>query len=250
MRASASSSATRALGPLVEAGVLDGLRDLRGDRRQQADLVVVVLAGPHRAHVHRAQQALAAVDHRHREQRLEALLGQVRERLEARVEVRVGGDRDGLAHGRGVARQALARLHPRRRRGGRQGRAVDGHEHELAGGVVVHVDEARVGLQRPRHGVRDGARDLDQVERARDQRDGLREQAQVSGGAFHRRSVPAPRTVPAAGSGPIPGPTVRRLAAGPAAGARYARGPVVRWRTCCSRRPHGSAPAAVRRRPT
>ena len=43
------------------------------------------------------------------------------EALEARVGARVGGDRDRLALARGVARQALARAHPRQRRGRRRG---------------------------------------------------------------------------------------------------------------------------------
>ena len=71
----------------VEPRVLDRLRDLRGDRDQQVDLGLAVLARRARAHVERALELLPRED-RNGEDRLVLVLGQVREELEARVEVR------------------------------------------------------------------------------------------------------------------------------------------------------------------
>ena len=106
---------------VVEARVLDRLRDLGGDRREQLDLVVVPVRRRRGAHVHRAGEAAAPVEDRHGEQRVEALLVEVREALEARVGAGVGGDRDRRALARRVAGQALAGPHPRARRGGVEG---------------------------------------------------------------------------------------------------------------------------------
>ena len=73
--------------------MLDRLRDLRRDREQQLDLAARELARLARADVERALELLARED-RHREDRLELVLGQVRERLEARVEVGLRGEHD------------------------------------------------------------------------------------------------------------------------------------------------------------
>ena len=81
-----------ALGLLVELRVLDRLRDLRRDREQQVDLVVAEVARLPRADVERALEPLAAGEDRDGEDRLVLVLGQVREVLEARVEVRLRGD--------------------------------------------------------------------------------------------------------------------------------------------------------------
>jgi hypothetical protein len=73
---------------LVQLRVLDRLSDLRGDREQELDLVSV----NSRARAcgrSGALEPLAAREDRHREDRLVLVLGQVREVLEARVEVRL-----------------------------------------------------------------------------------------------------------------------------------------------------------------
>ena len=86
----------------VELRVDDRLRDLARDRLEQLDLVLPELARLARAHVERARELVAGED-RHGEDRLVLRLRQVRELLPARVEVRLGGDRDGPAIGGGGA---------------------------------------------------------------------------------------------------------------------------------------------------
>ena len=68
--------------------MLDRLRHLRGDRQQQADLALREVAPVDRADVERAFELVARED-RHGEDRLEPILREVRERLEARIEVRL-----------------------------------------------------------------------------------------------------------------------------------------------------------------
>ena len=77
----------------VELRVDDRLRDLARDRLEQLDLVRPELARLARADVERARELVARED-RHGEDRLVLRLGQVRELLPARVEMRLGGDRD------------------------------------------------------------------------------------------------------------------------------------------------------------
>ena len=96
----------------VELRVLDRLRDLRRDREQQVGLRLGVVARRARADVERAGE-LVARDDRHGEDRRVLVLGQVRELLEARVEVRTVGDRDRRTLRRGRARDPLARPQPR-----------------------------------------------------------------------------------------------------------------------------------------
>ena len=99
----------------VELRVLDRLRDLGRDRDEQVDLGVRELLRLDRADVERAGELLAGQD-RHGEDGLVLVLGQVRERLEALVQVRLGGDHDRRALRGGGAGDPVARLHPRRAR--------------------------------------------------------------------------------------------------------------------------------------
>ena len=84
----------------VELGVLDRMRGLRGDRDEQVDLGLGVLARRARADVERSGERVPRQD-RHGQDRLVLVLGQVRKLLETRIEVRAGGDRDRGAFGGG-----------------------------------------------------------------------------------------------------------------------------------------------------
>ena len=188
MRASASSSATRALGLGVELCVDDRLRDLAGDRLEQLDLVGSELARLARADVERAGELLARED-RDGEDRLVLRLGQVRELLPARVEVGVRGDRDRAPLGRRGAGDPLSRTQARAAGHRVERRAVRRAQDELAGRLVVEVDEARVGVERCGDLVRDEVQHLLEVERGVDGGDRLRQQPQVALGRLHRPIV-------------------------------------------------------------
>ena len=168
----------------VELRVLDRLRDLGRDRDEQVDLGVRELPRLFRAHVQGAGQLLAGQDGDGQD-RFVLVLREVRERLEALVEVRLLGDHDRRAVRGGAARDPFAGPHPRCARHlldpGAMGRA----EHELAGLLVVEVDEARVGLERVRDLARHQAEDLLQVERRVDRRARLGQEAQVTSGYVH-----------------------------------------------------------------
>ena len=97
----------------VELRVLDRLRDLRRDREQQLDLVLGERARLAGAHVERALERAVARQDRHGEDRLVLVLGQVREVLEARVEVRLRREHHRRARRRRRAGDSLARPHPR-----------------------------------------------------------------------------------------------------------------------------------------
>ena len=60
-------------------------------------------------------------------------------------------------------------------------RAMRRAEHELAGRLVVEVDEARVGAERIGHLARDERQHLFEVERRVDGGDRLRQQPQMTG---------------------------------------------------------------------
>ncbi len=169
----------------VQLRVLDRLRDLAGDRHQQVDLGLRERARLAGAHVERALELLAGED-RHGEDRGVVVLRQVRERLEARVEVRVGGDHDRLAVGRRSAGDPLAAAHPRRPRRALDARAVRRAQHELVGALVVEVDVGGVGLERRRDLVRDRLHHLLQVERGVDDLGRARQEREMP--ARHRRS--------------------------------------------------------------
>ena len=97
----------------VQLRVLDRLRHLPGDRHQQVDLRLRERPRLPGADVERALELLARED-RDGEDRRVLVLRQVRERLEARVEMRVGGDHHRSPIGGGRPRDALAAPHPRR----------------------------------------------------------------------------------------------------------------------------------------
>ena len=82
------------LGLRVQLRVLDREGDLRGDREQQVDLALREFVRLARAYVQRALELLAGED-RHGEDRLVLVLAEVRERLEAGVEVRLAGSMTG-----------------------------------------------------------------------------------------------------------------------------------------------------------
>ena len=174
-----------ALRLLVELRVLDRLRHLRRDCEQELDLVLGEVARLARAKVERALEPLAAREDRHGEDRLVLVLGQVREVLEPRVEVRPGGDH----HRRPVlgrrARDALARPHPGPLGHLLDPRPVRGAQDELPGAVVVEVDEAGVGVQRVGDLARDLGEHLLEVERRVDRLDRVGEQLQVPFARVH-----------------------------------------------------------------
>ena len=168
----------------VELGVLDRLRDLACDRHQQVDLGLRERPRLARPDVESALELLAGED-RNREDRRVVVLGQVRERLEARVEMGVGGDHHGRAIGRGCARDALAPAHPRDLRRAVDARAVRGPQHELVRTLVVEVHVGRVRLERRRHLVGDGLHHLLQVERRIDDLGRAGEEGEMSGVVVH-----------------------------------------------------------------
>ena len=121
----------------------------------------------------------------HGQDRLVLVLRQVRELLEACVEVRLRGDHHRSALGRGNPRDPLARAHPRRASQLLDARAERRAQHELVRALVVEVDEARVGAERVGDLARDELEHLLQVERRVDGCNRLGEQPQVTRGGIH-----------------------------------------------------------------
>ena len=175
----------------VELRVLDRLRDLRRDRDEQVDLRLGVLPRRARADVERALELLARQD-RHRQDRLVLVLGQVREELEARVEVGARGDRDRRPLGRGGAGDPLAGPHPRPPRHLLDAGAVRRAQHELVRPLVVEVDEAGVGLERLGDLAGDELEHLFEIERRVDRGDRLGQQPEVPCGGVHRDESRSP----------------------------------------------------------
>ena len=170
----------------VELGVLDRMRRLRGDRDEQVDLGLGVLARRARADVECPGERVPGQD-RHGQDRLVLVLGQVGKLLETRVEVRVGGDRDrGTFGGRGP-RDSLSRPEPRAPRHLLDARAVRRAEDELVGALVVEVDETGVGGERVGDLRGDEREHLLEVERRVDRGDRLRQQPQMASGGVHGR---------------------------------------------------------------
>jgi hypothetical protein len=165
----------------IELRVLDRLRDLGGDRDQQVDLGLGVLARSPRADVERSLQQLLAGQDRHGQNRLVLVLAQVRELLEARVEVCTGGNRDRRPLGGRGPGDPLARAHPRTARHLLDAGAVRRPQHELVRPLVVQIDEAGVGLERLGDLAGDEREHLLEVERRVDGGDRLRQQAEVPG---------------------------------------------------------------------
>jgi hypothetical protein len=163
----------------VQLRVLDRLRDLVGDGDEQVDLVTRELARFERADVQRAREMLPRQD-RDREDRLVLVLGQVRELLEARVEMRLGGDHHRRALGRCRPRDSLAGPHPWTLRHLLDPRAVRRPEDELVAALLVQVDEAGLGPECVCDLLGDEREHLLQIERRVDGRDRLGEEAQVA----------------------------------------------------------------------
>ena len=174
-----------ALRLLVELRVLDRLRHLGCDHEQQVDLLLGELPRLARPDVERALEPLGAGEDRHREDRLVLVLGQVGEVLEALVEVRLRRDHHRLPRLRGRARDPLAGTHPRPLRHLLDACPMRRAEDELAGALVVEVDEARVCVERVRHLGRDQRKHLLEVERGVDRLDRVGQEAQVAFALIH-----------------------------------------------------------------
>jgi hypothetical protein len=174
-----------ALSLRIQAGVLDRLRHLAGDREQQLDLPIREHARFPRAHVEGALELVAAGHDRYRQDRLVLVLGQVRERLEAWIEVRLRRQHDRLAFDRRSAGDPLAGAHPGPAGHLLDARPVRGPQHELAAPLVIEVDEAGVGVQCVGHLARDQGENLLEVERRVDRRNRLGQQAEMPFGGVH-----------------------------------------------------------------
>ena len=122
---------------------------------------------------------------RHGENRLVLLLGQVREELEARVEVRLRRDHHRRALGGGGAGDPLARAHARPARHLLDARPVGGAQHELVAPLVVEVHEACVRVERVGDLRRHEVEHLFEVEGRVDGRNRLRQQPKVPLGGVH-----------------------------------------------------------------
>ena len=134
----------------------------------------------------------AVAHYKAREDRLVFRLGQVRELSPARIEVGVRGDSDGPPLGGRSTGDPLTRTQPRATGHLVERCAVGRAQHELAGGLVVEVDEARVGLERGGHLVGDEVQHLLEVECRIDRGDRLGEQPQVAIGRLHALIVGVP----------------------------------------------------------
>jgi hypothetical protein len=99
--------------------------------------------------------------------------------------MRFARDHDRPALGGCRAGDSLAGPHLRHSRHLLDARSERGAQHELVGGIVVEVDEARVGLEGLRHFPCDQLEDLVQPQGRVHGRDGLREEPKVPRGAIH-----------------------------------------------------------------
>ncbi len=157
---------------LVQPRVLDRARDERRRGHEEVDLVVRELARRLGVRGDDADHVAGAPDHRHREQRLELLLLELREVLRARVGEGVVADERRLgALGRppreplSAVDDDLAGLALVRRRGGA--------EHQPLAVLGEEVDEAGMDAARVGHQANDGAQHLGELQRRRDRRHDL-----------------------------------------------------------------------------
>ena len=171
--------------------MLDRLRNLAGDRGQQVDLRLGERTRPERADVERPGELLPRED-RDREDRLVLVLRQVGERLEARVEMGLLGQHDRSSFLGCNPRDPLAGTHARPPRHLVDPRSVRRPQDELAGALVVEVDEAGVGVESVRDLARHESEHLFEVERGIDGGDRLRQEAQVPRGGVHGPIVGLP----------------------------------------------------------
>jgi hypothetical protein len=165
--------------------VLDRLRDLRGDREEELDLVVAEHARLARADVQRPLEPHPPRENRHRQDRLVLVLRQVREVLEARIQVRLLRQHHRGAGGRRRSRDPLTWTHARPAGQLVHVRPVRRAQHELVQATVVEVDETGVGLQRVGDVRRDQREDLLEVERRVDGLNRLGQQPQVPVACIH-----------------------------------------------------------------
>ena len=163
----------------------DRLGDLVGDRLEQLDLVAAGTRAAPGANVQRALEHFAADEDRYGEDRLVLVLLQVRELLEARVEVRRGRDHHGRPLGRRAAGDALTGPHARPSRHLVDARPMRGPEDELVGPRVVERDEARVGTEGVRDLLGHEMEHLFEIERRVDGGCRLGEEAEVPLGRIH-----------------------------------------------------------------
>ncbi len=160
-------------GLLVLARVLDRARDERGRGHDEVHLVVGELPRGLGVRGDRADRLTRATDDRYREQRLVAVLVELRDVLHPGIGERVLADESRLAVLRGPPREALAPLERdlpdlafvRRRR-----RA---HDQTV---VLDEVDEAAVDAARVRHEANDGRQHFGELDRRGDGRDDLLEE--------------------------------------------------------------------------
>ncbi len=168
--------------------MLDRLRDLGRDRQEQLDLRRAELARLPCPDVQRTRELLPG-QNGHGEDRLVLVLGQVGERLEALVQVRLRRDHHGRPRLGRRPGDALPRAHPRAAGHLLDPRAVRRTQHQLVSLLVVEVDEARVGVERVRDLARDEREHLFEVERRVDGGNGLRQEAKVTRRLVHASIV-------------------------------------------------------------
>ena len=130
----------------VAAGGLGFWQGAVHDGGDELHLVVCEVARLDRANVQRSGEPLAG-DDRHREDRLVLVLRQVRELLEARIEMRLRRTHDRCELRGGRTGDAFARAHARTLRHLLDTRTVRGAEDELVAAFVVEVDEACVRVE-------------------------------------------------------------------------------------------------------
>ena len=166
---------------VVEARVLDRAGDERGGRHEQHDLGVGELARRFGVERDRADRVAAAPEDRDRDERLEPLLLELGDVLDARILERVLADERRLPvldrpPGEPLAAQQLDLADERRVRRGRRA------EHELLPVAVEQVDEAGVNRARLREQAHDALEHLSELERRPDRRDDLVEKALLDAG--------------------------------------------------------------------
>jgi hypothetical protein len=185
--------------------VLDRLRDLGRDREQELDLSLREVARLTRADVQRTFELFPRED-RYSEDRLVLLFRQVRETLEARVEMRLRSDHHRRPLGRSGTRDPLAGPHFRAPGHLLDVRPVRRPEHELVATLVVEVDEARVGPERLRDLAGDELQHLLEVECRVDGGDRFRQEPQVPLGGIHEAIVGGPGVTLPVTADVAPGP--------------------------------------------
>ena len=133
----------------VQLRVLDRLCDLRRDGDGELDLVRAEFTRLDRPHVQRAGEPLAR-DDRHGEDRLVLILGEIREELEAGIEICLRRNHDRPSLGRGRSGDSLAWAHPRSPSHLLDASPMRCAQNKLVAALLVEVDEARVRVEHVR----------------------------------------------------------------------------------------------------